>query len=50
MLPLAGDDLLDPLVDGAGAHQAVADDGLVWPMRQARSRAWSSTAGFHQRS
>ncbi len=22
----------------------------VWPMRQARSRAWSSTAGFHQRS
>ena len=22
----------------------------VWPMRHARSRAWSSTAGFHQRS
>src|SRR5918995_1036358 len=22
----------------------------VWPIRQARSRAWSSTAGFHQRS
>ena len=21
-----------------------------WPMRQARSRAWSSTAGFHHRS
>ena len=47
---LAGHHLLDPLVDRARADQAVGDHRVVWPMRQARSRAWSSTAGFHQRS
>ena len=47
---LAGHDLLDALVDVPGHTSRCEMTVRVWPMRQARSRAWSSTAGFHQRS
>ena len=42
--------VVDSLLQRAGADELVHLDERVWPMRKARSVAWSSTAGFHQRS
>ena len=45
------DHLVDLLLERADADELVdLDVACVWPIRKARSVAWFSTAGFHQRS
>ena len=44
------DHLVDLVLHRAAADELVHQHVLVWPMRKARSVAWFSTAGFHQRS
>jgi len=41
---------VDPLLESSDADEFVDLQFRVWPMRKARSVAWSSTAGFHHRS